>query len=50
MEEFIGEFDSNIALNESLEEDGFNYFGNSKQNYDAGSDSCYEEIPRKFLN
>ena len=50
MEEFIGESDSNIVLNESLEEDGFNYFGNSEQNYDAGSDSCYEDIPSKFLN
>ncbi|GMY20769.1 replication protein A 70 kDa DNA-binding subunit A-like [Fagus crenata] len=45
MEEFIGESDSNIVLNESSEEDGFNYFGNSEQNYDAGSDSCYEDIP-----
>ncbi|GMY34930.1 replication protein A 70 kDa DNA-binding subunit B-like [Fagus crenata] len=45
MEEFIGESDSNIVLNESSEEDGFHYFGNSEQNYDAGSDSCYEEIP-----
>jgi hypothetical protein len=45
MEEFIGESNSNIVLNESSEEDGFNNFGNFAQNYDAGSDSCYEEIP-----
>ncbi|GMY05936.1 replication protein A 70 kDa DNA-binding subunit A-like [Fagus crenata] len=45
MEGFIGESDSNIVLNESSEEDGFNYFGNSEQNYDADSDSCYEDIP-----
>ena len=50
MENFIGESDSNTILNEGSEEDGFNYFGNSEQNYDAGSDSCYEEIPSKFLN
>jgi hypothetical protein len=50
MEEFIGESDSNIVLNESSEEEGFNYFGNSEQNYDADSDSCYEDIPSKFLN